>query len=111
MLEPNVDVRLILADGTVLNNCECGYTSNSIWCFLRGISFSDAFAHFSDIDKFNMITFDLGFSDDFYDRITYTGFEELQAIQKNDYDSVDVRLSGKEIKIEKERIFKNENSV
>ena len=103
MLDGDVEVRLILADGTILNNCECGYADGNLWCFLKGISFSDAFTYFSDIDKFNMIVFEMGFSNDFYDRITYSGFTELNTIQQGD-ETVDVRLKGKEIKIEKEHI-------
>lgn len=115
MIEDGVEVRLILADGTVLNNCECGYSNNTLWCFLKDISFSDAFMYFENEDKFNTVIFDIGFQDAFYDRITYSGFTELITIQKDPDGKVNVRIIGQEIKIEEERIYKdppeNENSM
>ena len=107
MIEDNVEVRLILADGTVLNNCECGYYDNTLWCFLKDISFSDAFMYFENEDKYNTVIFDMGFQDAFYDRITYSGFTEVVAIQKDPDNKISVRLIGPEIKIEEERIYKD----
>lgn len=106
MIEDNVEVRLILADDTVLNNCECGYVDNSLWCFLKNISFSEAFYYFDNENKFNTVIFDMGFAEDFYDRIIYSGFEELVDIQKETNGNISVKIQGPEIKIERERIYK-----
>ena len=101
--EENFKTRLILADGTVLEDCECGYASRSLWCFLKGVPFSEAFQYFSGPEKFNTVTFEMVMGD-ITDQIIYTGLEHILAVQQNDR-TVDVRLEGYNVNIEKKRIF------
>ena len=94
--------RLILADGTVLEDCDCGYSNKNLWCFLKNIPFGEAFQYFSDPKKFNTVIFEMTVGD-LTDRITYSGLERVTAIQQNEF-TVDVRLEGYIISIQKERI-------
>lgn len=104
MSDEMIDIRrLILADGTVLENCECGYSSRNLWCFLKDIPFGEAFQYFSSPEKFSTVIFEMTFGD-ITDRITYSGFQEITAVQQSE-NSVDVRLEGYKIDIKKERIF------
>lgn len=107
MINENIEVRLTLADGTVLNNCECVLSGNILCCFLKNISFSDAYQYFKNDDKFNTVIYDLGFSDSFYDRITYSGFDDIVSIQKFEDGVINVLIVGPEIKMEEERIYTN----
>lgn len=100
-------VRLILKDGTILDNCECGYSNRSLWCYLRGIPFGEAFQYFSGPDKFETIIFDIIFGNTI-DRITYSGFEQITAVQQSEF-TVDVRLEGYKIDIKEERIYNNKD--
>ena len=101
--------RLILADGTVLENCECGYSNRNLWCFLSGIPFSEAFQYFSGPEKFNTVIFEMTFGS-ITDRITYKGLEHITAVQQSEH-TVDVRLEGYKIDIERERIFPDQDKV
>lgn len=99
----NAGKRLILADGTILEGCECGYSNKMLWCFLNGISFAEAFQYFSNSDKFNKIIFEMHFAD-ILDRITYSNIEQITAIEQGEFRT-NVRLEGSNISIRKERIF------
>lgn len=103
MPEEGYKKRLILADGTVLENCDCGYTNRSLWCFLKGISFGEAFQYFSSPDKFQSVTLELEYMD-FTDQIKYSGFEAITSIVQSE-NTVDVRVEGYKIDIEKTRII------
>jgi hypothetical protein len=96
--------RLILADGTVLNNCECGYYEKTLWCYInKDIPLLSVFQYFSDIDKYNMIIFEFG-TDSVAKRITYTGFDEFKTLDITE-DNYAVRLTGPKIDKEEENIF------
>ena len=97
--------RLILADGTILDDCECGYSSKNLWCFLKGIPFGEVFGYFSEPRKYETVIFEMTFGD-ITDRITYSGLEHITAVQQGD-ETVDVRLEGYNVTVKKERIFKN----
>ena len=104
--ENDIQYKLILADGTVLNNCECGYSNRTLWCFLKGIPFGEAFQYFSGPEKFNTVTFVMHFGD-IINKIKYSGFEQITSVQQNEF-TVDVRLEGYKIDIEKTREFGKE---
>ena len=95
--------RLILADGTVLKNCECGCSARDLWCFLKDIPFGEAFQYFSDPEKFQTVIFEMQCGG-IIDRITYSGLEHIMAVQQNT-STVDVRLEGYNIIINKERVY------
>jgi hypothetical protein len=100
--------RLILADGTVLEDCDCGYSNKSLWCFLKGIPFGEAFQYFSSPTKFQTVIFELEYMD-FIDRFEYSGFEEITSVVQSE-NTVDVRLEGYKIETNKSRIIKNDPS-
>lgn len=101
--EKDIRHKLILADGTVLNNCECGYSNKTLWCFLKDIPFSEAFQYFSGPEKFNTVIFVMAYGD-ITTKITYSGMEEITAVQQSEY-TVDVRLEGTHIEVNREQIF------
>lgn len=105
MAEENYGRRLILKDGTILDDCECGYTARNLWCFLNGVSFAEAFQYFSKPENYETVVFELTFGD-ITDQFTYTGIERMTAIQQNS-KTLDVRLEGYNIQETQKRIFKN----
>lgn len=97
--------RLVLADGTVLEDCECGYFNKTLWCSLKNIPFHEAFQYFSDVSKFNTVIFEMTVGD-LTDRIIYRGLERITAVQQNEF-TVDVRLEGYSIQMERQRNHKD----
>ena len=72
-----LDSRLILADGTVLENSSCGFADKTLWCWIRGLTMADCFSIFTDPDKTNEITclyYHTGYK--------YTGFTNIEVIRK-----------------------------
>lgn len=106
--EKDIEKKLILADGTVLENCECGYSNRNLWCFLTGIPFSEAFQYFSGPEKFKKVTFVMRFGN-IIDTIEYSGFEQITAVQQSEF-TVDVRLEGYKIDINRSKHFATEVS-
>ena len=100
--------KLILDDGTVLDNCECGYYNRTLWCYLKGFSFNEAFALFSDSNSFKTITFEFGI-DSYRKQIIYKGLTSLIAIEKHEF-TIDVRLEGTDIVIEEKTISPEANT-
>ena len=98
MSEDNMMTRLVLKDGTILNDCECGYCNGSLWCYLKGLSFNEAFQQFSDPSKLSEITFEYG-TETYYRQTIYSGFTNIIAIEKRDF-TIDVRLEGYDTAIE-----------
>lgn len=82
---------LLLADGTVLENCSCGFADKTIWCWTNGLSMADCFSIFSDPTKTNTISC-------LYmtHGVRYRGFTEMDAIRKSldsfGNETVNVRL-------------------
>lgn len=101
--------RLIMADGTVLENCGCGYSGGKLWCFLEGLTFPEIFQHFSDLSKYETLTLELE-SLDIIDIYEYTGIEEIITIMQQT-DSIDVCLNGQHIVVKQSRRFKPEIPV
>lgn len=109
MPDEGLKKRLILADGTVLENCDCGYSNRSLWCFLTGVSFGEAFQYFSSPEKLKTVILQLEFMD-FIDQTTYSGLQELVAIVQSE-KTVDVHIEGYKITEEKKRIKKNTDDL
>lgn len=99
-------VRLVLADGTVLDNCECGYSNRNVWCYLKGMSFSEAFQHFSKPELFSTIIFEMEFGNIIH-RVTYSNIEHITGIYQGNSE-IDISLEGYNIDIKKERIINEE---
>ena len=94
--------RLILLDGTVLEGCECGYSNRNLWCFLKGVSFGEAFQYFSGPEKFRTVIFEMEFTEVKH-RIIYSGFDAITNVQQSEF-TVDVCIYGSNIQIKRERI-------
>ena len=62
--------RLILNDGTELENGEAGYSGNTLWCYVPGISIQQAAALFFDREKTAKIVFQYGEMQDVYEGYT-----------------------------------------
>ncbi len=106
MPEPMFVQRLILADGSILENCGCGYYEKTLGCFLNDFTFGEAFQHFSDPSKFETVIFEME-ETYFLTRITYSGFETLSSIIQRE-NRIEVTITGSNISIEEEKIPKNE---
>ena len=89
---------IVLADGMVLEDSECGYAEHTLWCMLKNMTFAEAFAVFSDTAKTSRIEYTL-----LNKKYTYIGFTELTLIQQSEF-TVDVRLIGESIEIIEENI-------
>ena len=94
--------RITLNDTVILDGCDCGYANRSLWCYLKGYTFAEAFQLFSDPEKFKKVVYEYGFNN-YYKRVTYTGLTTLTAIQQSDF-TVDVRLEGIDVAIHEETI-------
>lgn len=77
---------LLLADGTILENSTCGYAEHNLWCYVKGLTFAEAFTVFSNPEKTKIIKFIYGDNED-----TYDGFTEINLIKSSEF-TVDVRL-------------------
>ena len=94
--------RLVLNDGTVLDKSECGYSDKKLWCYLKDLTFAEAFQVFSDPEKIKTIKFEYGIQT-LYTRITYTGFSDIDVIMKHEW-SIDICLTGDNITITQEEV-------
>lgn len=97
--------RLILADGTVLNDCECGYYDDSLWCYLKNVPLTDVFRYFSIPENYYTVIFEFG-TTYLYRRIKYSGFTKLKSINVNK-DSIEVSVVGLDTTQEKEDVHPN----
>lgn len=62
--------RLILADGTRIEDGTAGYAEGFLWCYLQGLSMAEAGALFFDPAKTARIIFEYGEMSDTYDGMT-----------------------------------------
>ena len=79
---------LILADGTLLADSDCGYAEHELHCWVRHFEMAEVFAMFTDPEKTKLIRFCyLGHE------TLYRDFINMFLIRKME-DCIDVRLSG-----------------
>lgn len=62
--------RITLNDGTVFDGCTCGMASGVLWCYLQGVTFTNALAAFTDPQKTSRIVFAYGEMEDTHDGYT-----------------------------------------
>ena len=67
---------LIMNDGTVYSDSECGYADHQLWCYVKNSNLTDVFAVFSDSSKTEKIIFRYGSTEEIY-----TGFTALNLIK------------------------------
>ena len=94
--------RLKLKDGTIINNCSCGYSNRELWCFLNDQSIFEAMQLFSDPSKFETVIFEFGIPIN-YTRLTYSGMTELITIDQRDTQT-GVRIAGSRVEQIEEEI-------
>lgn len=70
MSERRTGRRLILADGTTIENGEAGYAEGFLWCYFSGMTLTDAAAIFLDAEKTARIRFEYGEMADEYEGFT-----------------------------------------
>ena len=95
--------RLVLKDGTVLNNCSCGYANKELWCFLKDRTLFDAIQLFSGPEKFQTIVYEFGIPIN-YTRITYMSITGVVTFDQQETQT-DVRLVGDNITQTEETIL------
>lgn len=95
-------VRLIMADGTILDKSQCGYAEKRLWCYLTDVTLAEAYAMFSDPAKTNEIVFEFGTEKRFI-RITYTGFTDITTISKKEL-SIDICMVGENTSYREEEV-------
>ena len=62
--------RLILADGTEIENGRCGYSDGHLWCWINGYTMEQSAQLFFDHTKTNHIVYEYGEMTDTYDNFT-----------------------------------------
>lgn len=100
--------KLILKNGTQLEGSSCGFDGEySLWCFLKDVSFAEAFQYFSDPGSFETVVYEMeGYT--VCQRTTFSGLIELAAILQ-EREQVNVRLKGVNVQIKKEEIPINQD--
>ena len=62
--------RLILMDGTIIENGRCGYSDGHLWCWVTGYTMQQAAGIFLDPDKTETIVYQYGEMSDRYEDFT-----------------------------------------
>ena len=62
--------RLILNDGTTIEDGSCGYSDRRLWCWISGYTMQEAAAIFFDTNKTTKIVYQYGDMSDEYDGFT-----------------------------------------
>ena len=70
MPEQKTGQRLILMDGTIIEDGHCGYSEGHLWCWVTGYTMVQAAAIFFDPDKTGKIIYEYGEMSDEYDGYT-----------------------------------------
>lgn len=104
MSEEMFSTRLILSDGTVLENCKCGYYNKKLGCMLFGVSFPQVFEYFSDSEKYKTIIFEME-EPYFITRIEYSGFDRIDTISQHE-EYIEVLITGNDIEKKRTEIPK-----
>ena len=69
-MEQKTGQRLILMDGTVIENGNCGYSAGSLWCWVHGFTMPEAAQIFFDPSKTGKIVYEYGQMTDEYEGFT-----------------------------------------
>lgn len=105
MQDPVWFTRIVLADGTVIENSECDGSTKRVWCFLRGMDIFEAFRLFSSPEKFRTVVFESGIAER-YTRITYSGIVTLNEVSVTS-GMINLRLIGDNIVSDEQTIIEN----
>lgn len=66
----NDGVRLVFADGTIIEDGSCGYAEGNLWCWVTGFTMPQAAQIFLDPAKTERIIFQYGGMEQAYDGFT-----------------------------------------
>lgn len=70
MAEQKTGQRLILMDGTRIEDGSCGYNAGRLWCWITGYTMQEAAAIFFDPSKTGRIVYEYGEMSDVYEGFT-----------------------------------------
>lgn len=70
MAEQKTGQRLILMDGTTIEDGSCGYSTGCLWCWVHGYTMTEAAQIFFDPSKTGRIIFEYGEMSDTYEGFT-----------------------------------------
>ena len=84
---PEYGRRLVLKDGTIIENGEAGYANGFLWCYITGTTIAEVAGVFMDPEKTDRIEFQYGEKSDVYEHHT-----EVRYLS-NDGDRVSVCLT------------------
>lgn len=70
MPEQKTGERLILNDGTQIENGRCGYSDGHLWCWVKDFTMMQAAQVFFDPNKTNRIVYEYGEMSDTYENFT-----------------------------------------
>ena len=88
MPEPRTGRRLILMDGTTIENGEAGYAGGFLWLYFTGYTIAEAAGIFTDPEKTGRIVFQYGQMED-----TYDGYTDCRALNMDGDGKVSVCLT------------------
>lgn len=80
--------KLILADGTLLEESDCGYFDHELHCWIRKMDMTGAFLMFSDSERTKTIHYLYLGTEEVYD-----GFTQIVLVRQME-DYVEIRLKG-----------------
>lgn len=69
-VEPKEGQRLILNDGTIIEDGQCGYADGNLWCYMTGYTIQQAASMFLYPENTEHIEFQFGEMSDSYDGFT-----------------------------------------
>ena len=72
MPEQKIGQRIVLNDGTTIEDGSAGYSSGKLWCWFRGFTLPEASAIFFDSEKTRRIVYEYGEMSD-----VYVGYTEV----------------------------------
>lgn len=80
--------RLILNDGTEIEDGEAGYSEGALWCWFREYTMAEASAIFFDKEKTKVIRFQYGEDED-----RYEGFTECRRLMEDEDGKISVCMT------------------
>ena len=79
--------RICFADGTKIEDGQCGYSAGNLWCYVNGKTFMELAQIFTDATKTSLIKFEYGDMTD-----TYENFTNCNTIIVDEYGQGSVML-------------------
>ncbi len=87
-------MRVVLADGTIVENCSIGATAFGIWVNVKNMNLMTAAQLFGDPEKTRLMRFEYG---SMYDE--FEGYTQLSVINCDRENEIRIRLTGGTVKV------------